>query len=151
MQSDGTVTGSPKKTASVRDIPLTDEACAIIELLIKVNEKNGQSDGNSLFVYNNKRITGNCILKKLYFLCNKSGIEKRSTHKIRKTTFSKMLDVCVKQDIADVSAIKTIAGHVDESTLLKNYLFSTRKDETAQLINTALPTSNAWKHLETIA
>lgn len=151
LQYDGAITGSPKKSASVRDIPLTEEACAIIELLIKTNEKNGQSDGNSLFVYNNKRITGNCILKRLYFLCNKSGIEKRSTHKIRKTTFSKMLDVCVKEDIADISAIRAIAGHVDESTLLKNYLFSTRKDETVQLINTALPTSNAWKHLETIA
>lgn len=151
LQYAGSVKGSPKKQASVRDIPLTDEACAIIEILIKVNEKNGQSDGNSLFVYNNRRITGNCILKRLYYLCDKLGIKRRSTHKIRKTTLSKLLDVCIKLDIADISAIRNIAGHVDESTLLKSYLFSTRKDETVVLMDTALPTSKAWKHLETIA
>ena len=56
-----------------------------------------------------------------------------------------MLDVCLKQDIADISAIRAVAGHVDETTLLKNYLFSTRKDEMPQLITTAL-SSDAWKH-----
>lgn len=150
LQYKGALVGDPKKQASVRDIPLTDEACAIIELIIKTNEKNGQSDENFLFVYNNSRIKGNCILKRLYALCDELEIDRRSTHKIRKTTLSTMLDVCIKQDIADISAIRAVAGHVDESTLLKNYLFSTRKDEMPLLITTAL-SSNAWKHLETFS
>lgn len=147
---EGAVSGDPKKQASVRDIPLTDEACGIIELLIEANKKNGQSDGNYLFVYNNSRIKGNCVLKRLYALCDELGIERRSTHKIRKTTLTKMLDVCIKQDIADISAIRAVAGHVDESTLMKNYLFSTRKDEMPLLITKAL-SSEAWKHLETFS
>ena len=86
-------------------------------------------------------------MKRLYALCDELEIDRRSTHKIRKTTLSKMLDVCLKQDIADISAIRAVAGHVDETTLLKNYLFSTRKDEMPQLITTAL-SSDAWKHLD---
>ena len=150
LQYVGALVGDPKKQASVRDIPLTDEACGIIELLIRVNDKNGQSDEDYLFVFNNRRIKGNCILKRLYALCDELEIDRRSTHKIRKTTLSKMLDVCIKQDIADISAIRAVAGHVDETTLLKNYLFSTRKDEMPLLITTAL-SSNAWKHLETFS
>jgi len=148
LQYEGSVVGDPKKMASVRDIPLTEEACGIIELLIKTNDINKQSDEDFLFVYNNKRIKGNAVLKRLYALCDELEIDRRSTHKIRKTTLSNMLDVCIKQDIADISAIRAVAGHVDESTLLKNYLFSTRKDEMPELISTAL-TSKSWKHLET--
>lgn len=86
-------------------------------------------------------------MKRLYALCDELEIDRRSTHKIRKTTLSKMLDVCLKQDIADISAIRAVAGHVDETTLLKNYLFSTRKDEMPQLITTVL-SSDAWKHFQ---
>ena len=53
-----------------------------------------------------------------------------------------------KEDISDISAIRLLAGHVDESTLMKNYIFSTRKDELPDLLTKAL-SSNAWKHLET--
>lgn len=147
LQYEGSVVGDPKKKASVREIPLTEEACGIIDLLIKTNDANEQSDEDFLFVYNNKRIKGNAVLKRLYALCDELEINRRSTHKIRKTTLSNMLDVCIKQDIADISAIRAVAGHVDESTLLKNYLFSTRKDEMPELISTAL-TSKSWKGLE---
>ena len=121
LQYVGALVGEPKKQASVRDIPLTDESCGIIELLIRANDKYGQSDEDYLFVFNNRRIKGNCILKRLYALCDELEIDRHrcSTHKIRKTTLSKMLDVCLKQDIADISAIRAVAGHVDETTLLK--------------------------------
>ena len=55
------------------------------------------------------------------------------------------MDVCLKEDIADISAISAVAGHVDESTLMKNYIFSTRKDEMPQLVSKALA-SDTWKH-----
>lgn len=153
-EEDGTIiyngaeVGDPKKQASVRDIPLTNEACGIIELIMETNRKNGQEDGNFLFVFNNRRIKGNAVLKRLYALCDEKDILRRSTHKIRKTTLSTLLDVCMKEDISDISAIRLLAGHVDESTLMKNYIFSTRKDELPDLLTKAL-SSNAWKHLET--
>ena len=55
----GALVGDPKKQASVRDIPLTEEGCGIIELLIRANDKNGQFDEDYLFVFNNRRIKGN--------------------------------------------------------------------------------------------
>lgn len=140
--------GDPKKKASVRDITLTETACTILDLIIEANKRNGQSDGNFIFVYNHKRIQTNTILDRLYQLCDEAGIARRSTHKIRKTALSKLLDMCLKEDIADISAIRDLAGHVDESTLLKSYIFSRRKDEMPQLVEKAL-TPKSWKHLET--
>ena len=55
LQYVGALEGDPKKQASVRDIPLTDEGCGIIELLIRANDKNGQSDEDYLFVFNNEQ------------------------------------------------------------------------------------------------
>lgn len=145
----GTAISDPKKQASVRDILLTEEACKVLDMIIEINDSNGQQDGNYIFVYNQKRIQTGAVLKSLYKLCDELGIERRSTHKIRKTTLTKMLDVCIKQDVADISAIRMFAGHVDESTLMKNYIFSTRKDEMGDLISKAL-SSDAWKHVGNI-
>ena len=145
----GATIGDPKKQASVRDVVLTAEACKVLDMLIETNENNGQHDGNYIFVYNQKRIQTGAVLKTLYKLCDEAEIERRSTHKIRKTTLTKMLDVCLKQDVADISAIREFAGHVDESTLMKNYIFSTRKDEMGDLISKAL-SSDAWKHVGNI-
>lgn len=144
----GTTVGAPKKKASVRDIPLTDEACNILDLIIKTNEDNHQKDKDFLFVSNNKRARASAVLKRIHTLCKKAEIADRSTHKIRKTTLSTMLDTCLKDDIADISAIRLFAGHCDESTLLKSYTFSTRKEETRELATKALD-FGSWKHLET--
>lgn len=43
-----------------------------------------------------------------------------------------------KEEISDLSAIREFAGHVDESTLLKEYVFSTKKDERRTLVEQAL-------------
>lgn len=134
----GVDVGLPKKTASIRTIPLSEEACRILELIITTNKANHQYDAGYLFVYNNRRIQTAAILKKIYSLCDALGYEKRSTHKIRKTVLSIALDTSLKNDIADISAIRLFAGHVDEGTLLKSYTFSTRKEEMQSLVNTAL-------------
>ena len=42
-----------------------------------------------------------------------------------------------------------MAGHVDESTLMRNYVFSTKKDEMRKLVGKTL-TSDTWKHQETL-
>lgn len=146
----GAIIDEPKKEASKRDIPLTDEACRILDMIILANEENKQSAGNYIFVYNNHRIQTASVLKKIYKLCDELGIDRKSTHKIRKTTLSTMLDTCLKNDIADISAVRYFAGHCDESTLLKNYIFSTRKEETRELVTKSLNFGD-WKHLETFS
>lgn len=107
-------------------------------MIIQANKDNHQSDGNYIFVNNNRRMRATAVLKKIYRLCNILGIERKSTHKIRKTTLSNMVDTCLKNNIADISAVREFAGHCDENTLLKNYTFSTRKEETRDLATKAL-------------
>ncbi len=150
IRFDGVIITEPKKEASKRDIVLTDDACIILDMIIEANKDNMQSDGNYLFVYNNRRVQTASVLKKVYGLCEEVGIDKRSTHKIRKTTLSNMVDTCLKNNIADLSAIRDFAGHCDESTLLKNYIFSTKKQETKELVAKALNFGD-WKHLETVS
>ena len=77
-------------------------------------------------------------------------LERRSTHKIRKTILSNLVNVCLQEGIGDISAIREYAGHVDEGTLLKNYVFSTKKKEMPNLVNITC-TSKAWKHLGNVS
>jgi len=141
--------GEPKKKASIRVIELTDEACYIIETIIKANKANGQYDEDYLFVCDNERVHAWIIHKRLYKMCDELGMDRRSSHKIRKTVLSELVDGCIKDNISDISAIRGMAGHVDESTLMRNYVFSTKKDEMRQLVGKTL-TSDTWKHQETL-
>ena len=51
-----------------------------------------------------------------------------------------MVNVCLAENICDVSKIREFAGHVDENTLVKNYLFSTKGNEMNELAKKALQT-----------
>ena len=70
----GVIIDEPKKEASKRDIPLTDEACRILDMIIQANEENKQSAGNYIFVYNNRRVQTASVLRKIYSLCEGLGI-----------------------------------------------------------------------------
>ena len=144
----GKKVAAPKTNSAKRTITLTDEACFIIETIMEANRKNGFKDDDYLFVFKNKRMNSGAVLERMYDLCDKAGIPRRSPHKARKTVFSEMLHTCLKDDICDISAIREVAGHVDENTLLKNYIFSTKGDEIGDLMDKALGTET-WKQLET--
>ena len=146
----GVKVGDPKKKASIRTIQLSNEACYILDTLIANNKERGQKDGDYLFVYRQKRLQCVGVLKKIYKLCDELDYERRSTHKIRKTILSNLVNMCLQENIGDISAIREYAGHVDESTLLRNYVFSTRKKEMPNLVNLTC-TSNTWKQLGNIS
>ena len=61
-----------------------------------------------------------------------------------------MVNMYLQENIGDISAIRKYAGHVDEATLLRNYVFSTRENEMPNLINRTC-SSNAWKQLGNIS
>lgn len=145
MKYSGVFVGAPKKTASKRIIKLSDEACDILDMAIQANKDNDVSDGNYIFVYNNHRIQCNCLEKRLKKICNNLALLKRSPHKIRKTVLSELVNCSVNEKICDLSSIREYAGHVDESTLLRNYVFSTKGKEMNTLVNTALQTKNYKK------
>lgn len=143
LKYSGTIIGAPKKAASNRLIKLNDEACYIVETIIKANEANGVKDNPYLFVYRNKRIQTASVLKRIYKLCDALGIDRRSTHKIRKTVLTELVNTCVSEDVSDISSIREFAGHVDESTLMRNYVFATKKEEIHKLTRKALQ-SKTW-------
>lgn len=146
MLDDGTMTykgvfvGAPKKKGSMRTIDLTDEACEILDMVIEANKKNGVADGNYIFVYRNKRLQTKSIQNRIDAICEGVGISRRSSHKIRKTVLSELVNVCLAENICDVSKIREFAGHMDEGTLLKNYVFSTKGKEMNRLATKALQT-----------
>ena len=146
----GAKIGDPKKKASIRTLTLSDEACYILDTIIANNKARGQKDGDFIFVYRQKRLQTVGVLKKIYKLCDELDVTRRSTHKIRKTILSNLVNVCLQEGIGDISAIREYAGHVDEGTLLKNYVFSTKKKDMPNLVNITC-TSNAWKHLGNVS
>ncbi len=146
MSYSGAKIGDPKKKASVRTLNLSDEACYILDTIIANNKERGQKDGDFIFVYRQRRLQTVGVLKKIYKLCDELDLTRRSTHKIRKTILSNLVNVCLQEGIGDISAIREYAGHVDEGTLLKNYVFSTRKKDMPNLVNITC-TSKAWKHI----
>lgn len=112
---------------------------------IQANIDNGVSDGNYIFVYNNHRIQTGCIAKRIKKLCDNVDILRRSPHKIRKTVLSELENCSINEKICDISSIRHYAGQVDESTILKSYVFPTKGKEMNSLINTALQTKNCQK------
>lgn len=146
----GVKVGDPKKKASIRTIDLSEEACGILDTIIANNKARGQKDGDYIFVYRQKRLHCVGVLKRIYKLCDELDYGRRSTHKIRKTILSNLVNMCLQEGLGDISAIREYAGHVDEATLLRNYVFSTRKKEMPNLVNRTC-TSNAWKHLGNIS
>lgn len=142
MKYKGVFIGPPKKSASKRVIELSDEACDIIDMIIKANDENNIHDGNYLFVYNNRRIQGDAVRRRLKKICDNIEIARRSPHKVRKTVLSELVHHSLNDDICDLSKIRQYAGQVHEGTLLKSYLFSTKGDEITSLVNTALQTKN---------
>lgn len=122
----GTKVGSAKTDAAYRDVMLTSEAKRIIEMVREHNRENGFTTNGYLFVNAKQRMQENTILKRLYKYCEQANIEKRSPHKIRKT-FASCL---VNSGAMDLSEVASLMGHVNESTLINHYLYSTSSKDT---------------------
>ena len=57
---------------------------------------------------------------------SESIYQKRSPHKVRKTSAS----ILVNNGILDISEVAQLLGHVSEQTLINHYLYSTKSSET---------------------
>lgn len=127
-----------KTSCGYRDIPLTDEALNILELVKQYNEENNytaewifQSD-NPKYDY---RLSYNAADRKLGKLCYRIGTVKKSPHKCRKTCLSALVD---SPEVSN-RTIQRYAGHSDISTTLKYYTFDrSSKEQQAKAINSAL-------------
>ncbi|WP_346064783.1 tyrosine-type recombinase/integrase [Lacrimispora amygdalina] len=108
-----------KSSAGDRMIYLTKEARRIIKTIIDSNKENGFYDDGFLFIHGGKRINPRAVDTRIRKYCDHINISSKSTHKIRKTYISSLLDGGI-----NINEIRKQVGHEDERTTLKNYCFN---------------------------
>lgn len=120
-----------KTDAGIRNVPYTNGAKKIIQMIQKSSEYYGYYDNGYIFCPSSKRIVSNTIDHKLYSYCDAIGIPKKSAHKIRKTYISQII-----QGGVDLDTVCRISGHVDLKTTFDSYLFCLdRKDKVYEKFN----------------
>lgn len=111
-----------------REIYLTNRAKELIKMTLEINEKYGNACDNYLFVVGNKRITHYAVQARVLRGCKKIGIPIKTSHKIRKTYISAMIDGGI-----NIDEIRRMVGHSDERTTYANYCFNRDKPKETEL------------------
>ena len=113
-----------KGTYGDRRVVLTSEAKRIIETCRKYQEENNCDSGGYIFSINGQPCSyaATADLYKKY--CKQLGIEKKTSHKARKTVISALIDGNV-----NINSVREMVGHRDEKTTLSNYYYDRSTDE----------------------
>lgn len=124
-----------KSEDGFRDIYLTSAAKKIIEFARYMNEINGEHcEEGYIFVHNHKNINHYSIQAMILRGCNKVNMEVKTSHKIRKTYISTLIDSGL-----NIDAIRRFAGHSDERTTYGNYCYNRMTDkQTEEMVENAL-------------
>lgn len=112
-----------KSDAGDREVYLTEEARRIIKLILDANEDHHYRDHDFLFVNKGKRITPRAVDSRIRKYCDHINIAQKSTHKIRKSFISTLLDAGI-----NINEVRKQVGHEDEHTTLSNYCFNRNDD-----------------------
>ena len=123
VRVEGDIIDKTKGTYGERKILLVPEALRIIQEA-KDHQIENDVDSEYLFSMSDKPITRDSVAKAFYKYCEELGIEKRSSHKARKTFVSSLLDAGV-----NLNTVRQLVGHVDERTTLNNYCFDRSSDD----------------------
>ena len=108
-----------------RWLPLTEKAIKTIQKIQEINEEYGESYGDYLFVRDGYVMSPDTVDAQLVRGCQYIGIPIKTMHKIRKTYASTLLHNGV-----NISVVKEMLGHADESTTLRHYVYNTETNET---------------------
>lgn len=119
----------PKTEAGIRRVFIPNEFSSIIKQM-KILSENDEY----VFYKNGHHIKTTQIRKRLYYICNKCNIKKKSPHKLRKTYISILLDNGV-----DNRLIQDVVGHTNISTSEKNYHRNRKSDDKKEMILSNLP------------
>lgn len=115
-----------KKNAKPRTICIPDKCFDLLEQIRRITAKKGIIRPHLFDVK-----TPNNLERKLYRICDKLGIRRRSPHKLRKTYISTLLNNHMDADFA-----RTQAGHSTLQTTLNCYTYTTtRNDELVKQLN----------------
>lgn len=105
------VRNSPKTEESIRTVLIPDKYCWILKRIQMMS-----SFGEYLFEWNNERIRSYVFRNRLYTICRKCGIKRKSPHKVRKTYSTILID-----SGAEESLVLSQMGHREISTTRKYY------------------------------
>lgn len=108
-----------KSSAGDREVFLTKTAREIIKTILQANEENGFYDHDYIFVDRGQRINPRAVDCRIRKYCDHINIKQKSSHKVRKTYISTLIDGGV-----NINEIRKEVGHEDERTTYKNYCFN---------------------------
>ena len=111
-----------------RTVPLVPQALKLIEAAKERQQEENAVDDGYLFSMNDKPLLYTAVTKAFYRYCSMMGIEPKSSHKVRKTFVSSLIDGGV-----NINTIRQIVGHTDERTTLNNYCYD-RSDKNENLL-----------------
>ena len=123
VRDTGEIRDSTKGAIGEREIYLPRKAEEIIAATLKYREDNDISCSEYIFSTEEKPFPERIINECLERYCKKVGIPYRSSHKLRKTALSSMVNSGIS-----LNAVRSFAGHVDEETTLKYYTFDRESD-----------------------
>ena len=124
-----------------RWLPLTEKAQKLIKRLETINEEYGHKHQDFLFVRDGRCLTPEAVDTQIKRGCEYIGIPVKTMHKIRKTYASTLLHIGV-----NLSIVKDMLGHADESTTLKHYIYNIEDStETDNKVLNALDPQNDAK------
>lgn len=131
-----------KSDDGFRDIYLTKTARKILDIVFCANETNHEKTKEGfIFVKNGKNITHYSIQAMILRGCQRIGIPVKTSHKIRKTYISTLIDSGL-----NIDQIRRMAGHSDERTTYGNYCYNRLSDEeTENVIENALNSEKVIK------
>ena len=128
------VVGYTKSDAGDRYIPLTPKAQNYIKQIQQINAETNECYQDFLFVQNGYLINPNKLYNVIKDACKRIGIPVKGTHRMRKTVISTLVNSGVP-----ITTASRFAGHADEKTTVKYYVFDTNdKEETNRAILNAL-------------
>lgn len=119
-----------KTPAGVRDIHLTPKARTYLQEIKQFNKEHGFPDEYLFYQETGNRMNRQRVNTVLYAYCDKLDIVKKSSHKIRKTFISNLIEKGFNP-----SVIIKMVGHEDYQTTVKSYCrgLKTKKELDASL------------------
>lgn len=124
LPADRTVVERTKSKAGKRKIYLTDEAMSIINAAINEIKENGYSDEDYLFQDIRGRVSSRAVDSRIRKYCDHINISQKSTHKIRKTYISTLIDAGI-----NINKIRQTVGHESTKTTYGNYCYNRYSQE----------------------
>lgn len=109
-----------KSEDGFRDVYLTDLALKIIDIALYINDQNGEHNPEGfLFFKDGSNINHYSVQAMIKRGCESINIDTKTSHKIRKTYISTLIDSGL-----NIDEIRRMVGHSDERTTYGNYCFN---------------------------